>query len=129
LTIFKVCLPKFAKVLLLEDSDMRINWFQKRIPDLKVVRTVSEFTSYLEGRPPVDFIFLDHDLGFLDAYGNPGVEGNGLQAAKYLRDKFGSDGHDNVIHSFNRSGVASMHAVLPKATCIPFGQFEVEVED
>ena len=32
--LFRVILPKDSRVVILEDSPMRIAWFQKRIPDL-----------------------------------------------------------------------------------------------
>jgi len=111
---------------------MRIHWFQKKLgtnAEVKVVKTYPEFEEYLATKPACDFTFLDHDLGFVDEHGRPGPEGDGVMAAKFLKETFGSDGHNTLIHSFNRGGAARMQALLPRSVVLPFGQFEVEVEE
>lgn len=118
MTLIKVTLPKHAKVLLLEDSEMRIAWFEKKIPGLKVVRSVKEFTDYLETKPTVDFVFFDHDLG---------EGGSGYDAASYLADKFGSVNRWGLIHSWNRAGVARMQQILKAMSAVPFGEFDIEI--
>lgn len=119
MTIAKITIPKFANVILLEDSEMRIAWFQKRIPErLTVVKNVDDFVKACVG---ADLFFLDHDLG--------GEQfGDGYQAAKYLAENFGTNGRNITIHSINAVGVSKMRGYLSKAICIPFGDFEVEVE-
>ena len=53
-----VRLPKAAKVVLLEDSPMRIEWFKKRIKDLIVCETPAAFRDYFtNGHERCDFIF------------------------------------------------------------------------
>lgn len=122
MTLVKVTIPKGAKVLLLEDSEMRISWFQKKLPLLTVVKSVDEFIQYFESKPAVDYIFWDHDLG-------PG--GSGYDAAKYLTDKFGSLSASKwgLIHSWNMGGANRMRELLPASPHIPFGDFDIEVEE
>jgi hypothetical protein len=109
-----------SRVLLLEDSPMRIAWFTKRIPNLKVVRTVQEFRDYFETKPLVDFIFFDHDLG---------TEETGYDAVKYMIEKFGGNSTNaGIIHTWNPAGAAKMRELLPKVLWIPFGEFEVVTE-
>lgn len=115
----KIVLPKDARVLLLEDSAMRIAWFEKRIANLSVVSTVADFKDFFREGTTADFIFLDHDLG---------TEENGADAAKHLNEAFGSGGRYTVIHSWNARGAQRMRASLPEAVVLPFGQFELEVE-
>lgn len=120
MTFLTVTIPKHAHVLLLEDSEMRINWFCKRLPDVHVCRTVKEFRDYVESKPLIDYIFFDHDLG----------EGeNGLDAAKYLVDKFGGTNNWALIHSWNRAGATAMQNYGLNAPHIPFGEFELEIDD
>lgn len=121
MTLFKVSVPKGAKVLLLEDSDMRINWFKSKIPEgLFVFKTLDEFKAHFENKNGADFIFWDHDLG-------PG--GSGYDAAKYLTDKFGSRSASKwgLIHSWNVGGANRMRELLPGSPHIPFGDFEIEM--
>ena len=113
-------LPAESRVLLLEDSPMRIAWFKKRVPNLTVVSTVDAFKAYLAGHPICDFIFFDHDLG-------EGA-GTGLEAAQYLKDAFGGNTDAGLIHTWNSAGAKAMQAVLQRVPYVPFGQFEVEVE-
>lgn len=119
MTLFKVVLPKHCRVLLLEDSDMRIEWFRRRIPKLTVVKSVSEFIDYFKSKPLVDFIFFDHDLG---------KGGSGLDAAKWLRENFGSGNRWGLIHSWNRTGARAMQDIMPAVVAVPFGEFEIEID-
>ena len=118
MTLFKVSLPKYAKVLLLEDSEMRIQWFEQKIPGIKVVRSVKEFTDYFETRPTVDFIFFDHDLG---------EGGSGYDAAQFLAERFGTTNRWGLIHSWNKAGAARMQQVLESTPAVPFGEFDIEI--
>lgn len=115
---YMVRLPEGANVTLLEDSEMRIKWFQKRIPNLNVCRSVPEFVKYFESKPPCDFVLWDHDLGRED--------GNGVDAAKWFKDTFGSTNRAHLIHSFNHAGAKAIQSYIPLAVHIPFGEFEVE---
>lgn len=119
MTFLTVTVPKHAHVLLLEDSDMHIEWFEKRLPILHVCKTVQEFREYIDSKPQIDFIFFDHDLG----------EGsNGLDAAKFLIDRFGSTTNFGLIHSWNKAGATAMQNAGLRVPHVPFGEFELKVE-
>src|SRR3954469_18700250 len=92
---YAVRLPEGANVTLLEDSEMRIKWFAKRIPNLTVCRSVEEFRQYFLGNPPCDFVFWDHDLG---------ADENGEDAARWFTERYGMTNRAHMIHSFNREG-------------------------
>src|SRR5258708_6046585 len=115
--LIKVTIPKYARVLLLEDSEMRIEWFKKRIKKLHVCSSVQSFKDYFDTKPMVDFIFWDHDLG---------EGGTGLDAAKFLVERFGISGSRwGLIHSWNNVGATTMQQVITGSICIPFGSFEL----
>ena len=120
MNVLKVTLPKDSQVFVLEDSPMRQAWFRKRIPRVTVVDSVQGMIAYFETKPICDYIFLDHDLGD----GN----GNGVEAARWLKQKFGVNVSALLIHSWNTVGVRNMQDVLPGAPAIPFGNFDLEVE-
>lgn len=114
---YSVRLPEGANVTLLEDSEMRIKWFQKRIPNLFVCRSFNEFKAHFSGNPPCDFVFWDHDLG---------QSKNGADCAKWFQVKFGATNRAHLIHSFNHAGAQNIKRYIPNAVHITFGEFEVE---
>jgi hypothetical protein len=116
--LITITLPKHLHVLVLEDSEMRIEWFKKKIVNIHVCRTVREFKEYFDSHPVVDFIFFDHDLG--------PEGGSGLDAAKFLIERFGSVKKWALIHSWNLAGAQSMQAVLTGVAHIPFGDFDIK---
>lgn len=118
MTLVKITLPKHSKVLLLEDSEMRIAWFKTKLPDITVVKTVAEFINYFGTHPIVDFIFWDHDLG---------EGGSGADAATWCVEKFGSVNRWGLIHSWNKGGAAKMQDILKATPAVPFGEFDIEV--
>ena len=119
MNLLKVTLPKAAHVLLLEDSDMRIEWFKKRIPKLDVCKSVQEFKTFFENKQHTDFIFYDYDLGSPET---------GVDAAKYMAEHFSNANCWGLVHSWNRPGADAIRTYLPRLQHIPFGDFEVEVE-
>lgn len=122
MNFLKVTLPKDSKVVLLEDSEMRIAWFKKRVPNLTVFSKVEDFIHYFkqaQPHPSCDFIFLDHDLGTVET---------GLDAAKFMSANFGRGGKFTLVHSWNREGARQMLELLNGALSVPFGDFELEVE-
>lgn len=121
MTYLTITIPKDARVLLLEDSPMRVAWFRGRVPNLTVVKTVQEFKDFFATKPICDYIFYDHDLGV-------NAE-SGLEAAKFIREHFGSMTNAGLIHTWNEAGAARMRALLPLIPWIPFGQFEVKAEE
>lgn len=118
MTLFKVTIPKHAKVLLLEDSDMRIAWFEKKVPGITVCKSLREFIDYFKTKPTVDFVFFDHDLG---------EGGTGYDAAKWMADTFGSTNRWGLIHSWNKAGATRMQTILQATPAVPFGEFDIEI--
>lgn len=118
-----VRIPKGSKVLLLEDSDLRTEWFVKRVPGIVAVTKVEDAIAEMLDTQ-FDFMFLDHDLGLLDYLGCIGPEGNGLTFAKHLASTAFVSG-TIFIHSWNPNGAKAMKDCLPNAVVIPFGRFEV----
>jgi hypothetical protein len=116
--LITITLPKHLHVLLLEDSEMRIAWFEKKIENLHVCRTVQEFKDYFATHPCVDFIFFDHDLG--------PEGGSGVDAAKFMVEKFGTGKKWGLIHSWNTTGAQEMQKILIGTHHIPFGDFDVK---
>lgn len=121
MNFIKITLPKDAHVIVLEDSPMRMTWFKRRIPFCTVVDTIPGFKEFFTSRQICDFIFLDHDLG----EGN----GNGVDACKFLVERFGGNSKTLIVHSWNRPGAQRMQDIIPGAVHIPFGDFELEVEE
>lgn len=113
-----VKIPKDARVMLLEDSPMRITWFTERLPYLHVVQSIEELKVYFDGHPICDYFFLDHDLG-------EGA-GTGVEAAEYINNRFGNLSSAGLIHSWNREGALRMQKVLPLLPWVPFGGFEID---
>ena len=113
---YTVNLPEGANVTILEDSEMRIKWFEKRIPNLHVCRNVKKFKEYFRGNPPCDFVFWDHDLG---------TKETGADAAKWFKTRYSTTNRAHLIHSFNQAGARHIQAEITAAVHIPFGEFEV----
>lgn len=120
MTFLTLTIPAHSHVLLLEDSDMRIAWFEKRIKNLKVTRTVQEFKDYFNTKPLVDFVLMDHDLGTPET---------GLDAAKFMVDRFGATNNWGLIHSWNKAGAEAMQACGLRLLHVPFGEFEIKEGD
>ena len=120
MNLITVRLPAKSTVYLLEDSPMRIAWFKKQVPGIVVVSSVEEFKTLFDNNPPCDFIFWDHDLG---------KGGTGYDAAEWFANKYGAVNRYMLIHSWNRAGAARMQTVLKEASYVPFGNFEIEVEN
>jgi hypothetical protein len=112
-------------VLLVEDNENRTAWFTERIPWLHVSVTSQEAIRRLAAIS-YKVVFLDHDLGFMDAADPTRLHGNGKEVARYLAAK--KYQAIIVIHSLNPIGAEAMKKVLPSAHVLPFGTFDVEVK-
>ncbi len=118
-------IPANAKIFILEDMGERIAWFKKRLIGVRGIglcKTASGAIALL-GNVHFDVVFLDHDLGFLDAADHTRPNGNGKEVARYLRD-INFPGVV-ILHSLNEPARAIMAGILPKATIAPFGTFEI----
>jgi CheY-like chemotaxis protein len=96
------------KVLVLEDTEERISWFKKRVPNAVYCATAADAIRELSLQ---DFqvVFLDHDLHWMHAADNTIVQGTEKQVALHLK-KTGFHGIV-VIHSKNENGVEVMRRI------------------
>jgi hypothetical protein len=121
--IRRFSVPSDASVFILEDNADRIAWFKAHIPHAVIATTSSKAIDILREN---DFriIFLDHDLGFLDAAYPNRLHGNGKEVARFLA--WTQSRAVMVIHSRNEIGARAIKKYLPHAHIAPFGEFEIE---
>ena len=107
-------------IFLLEDQQVRIDWFFQQCPDWNLVVAKNVETAYnllLTG--PYDIIFLDHDL--LPEHHNPETFGDISETTGYAVAKWLAEHHEIslkaliVLHSVNQVGAARMLCVLHDA--------------
>lgn len=122
--VFKI--PGSCPVFVLEDSADRIAWFRRQIPHAVIATSSDEALGILSTRE-FKMVFLDHDLGFLDAAYPARLHGNGKEVARYLAQT--AFPGVVVIHSKHEAGANAMKVHLPQASLAPFGSFEVEMSD
>ena len=110
------------KILILEDSQARINTFKQKLNnkeyELYFFDKVKDAELALENIGGFSVAFLDHDLDneiFVDSNN----ENTGYQLAKYIAEK-NIDIPSIIIHSMNVVGAQNMKSLLPKAEIIPF---------
>jgi hypothetical protein len=119
-----ISIPSTCRVFVLDDTEDRLNWFRERLPQARTAKTAYEAIEILAAEP-FDVVFLDHDLGFLDAADPRRQHGNGKEVARFLAiRKFPGR---IVIHSRNLDAVPLMQKILPHAKIAPFGEFEITV--
>ena len=114
-------LPQGSRVLLLEDNLERVDWFRSKVPELYWVADITTAFAAMK-QFTFDFFFLDRDLG-IEHYSGA-VEGSGEDFAAHLRE-LGYTGQSVVIHSWNPAGALRMKSMLPQATVLPFGEFDI----
>jgi hypothetical protein len=108
-------------VLVLEDTQERIDWFKERLPRAVYVKTAADAIRALSSQT-FRAVFLDHDLHWLHA-DNTIVKGTGKEVAMYLaKVKFPGI---VVIHSRHDDAVEVMRRILPRARIARFGEFEI----
>lgn len=72
------------RVIFLDDSEARIKTFLTRVPSAQVARTSWECIELLKGaESPVEFLFLDHDLGGL-TFVSPSCENTGMEVVRWM---------------------------------------------
>lgn len=119
---------KGARVYIVEDNEERLKWFAEKMPhatiwEEKDPELAAEQLSWLLPET-MDCIFLDFDLG-------PGNTKNStinsLPVVDFLSRKLTSkrDQRNVVIHSQNAPGSYWMGTLLPGATRLPFGDFDI----
>jgi hypothetical protein len=110
-------------VFVLEDDAKRISWFAERVPHAMIAKDAGTALMLLSSNS-FKVIFLDHDLGYLDAAYPDRLHGNGKEIERYLaRTNFPGL---IVIHSVNENGAGAMKKWLKNARLAPFGTFEIE---
>jgi CheY-like chemotaxis protein len=111
-------------VFVLDDTDDRISWFRSKLPNVQFAKTCDEALEILSTQK-FDVVFLDHDLTWMDAGFPDRQHGNGKEVARYLaRTRFPGK---VVIHS-RSDQAAAMAKILPRATVIRFGEFDIIVD-
>jgi CheY-like chemotaxis protein len=116
-------IPSHWSVFVLDDTEERIAWFRSKLPNVRFAKTCDEALEILSSEK-FDFVFLDHDLSWMDAGFPDRLHGNGKEVARYLaRTKFPGK---VVIHSRSDQAEA-MTKILPHATVARFGEFEIAV--
>lgn len=119
---FKI--PDSWPAFVLEDTADRIAWFRQQIPHAVIATSCNEALDLLSTQE-FKIVFLDHDLGFLDAAYPERLHGNGKEVARYLA-RTGFPGVV-IIHSKHEAGANAMKVHLPQASLAPFGTFEIEL--
>lgn len=115
-------IPTGFRVFVLDDTQDRLDWFRKRMPQMREAKTAREAMEILAAEK-FDMVFLDHDLSFLDAGFPERQFDNGKEVARYLAiTKFAGK---VVIHSKNEDGVKAMKKSLPHADVARFDDFEI----
>jgi hypothetical protein len=115
--------PSDWSVLVLEDTEQRIGWFRQRLPDAVYAATASQAIRAIKANT-FRLVFLDHDLGFLDAADPYRPNSNGKEVARYLAE-IGFPGIV-VIHSLNEVGRELMRRILPQSRIAPYGTFDIQ---
>lgn len=111
-------------MFVLDDSDERILWFKRRIPEATFAKTSTEALKIMRNGQ-FKVVFLDHDLSFMDAGFPNRQHSNGKEVARFLLIwKFSGM---VIIHSLNPDGARAMKAYLKDARLAPFGTFDIEV--
>jgi CheY-like chemotaxis protein len=116
--------PAHWRVFVLDDTEDRLTWFRKRLPEMSYAKTAERALEILSTEA-FDLVFLDHDLSFMDAGFPERQHGNGKEVARYLaRTNFAGR---VVIHSKNEDGVKVMAKTLPQATIARYESFDIEI--
>lgn len=114
---------KKQTIVILEDDPNRISSFKKKIGDasnLMIFTDVDPCVRYVKNNKDIiDMIFLDHDLGG-EIYVDSNDHNTGYTMAKKIKEIYGDNYPQTIVHSMNPSGVKNILEVLKKAEAIPF---------
>ncbi len=103
------------RILVLEDSTSRIEYFIERFSDhdLTITENADDAIVYLQTEV-YDCIFLDNDLGI--------DNGCGTDVAAFLSSGMSiNDDAIVIVHSWNMPAVAAILAQLPEAIAVQYG--------
>lgn len=123
----EIFVPKNAKILVLEDDQLRIKFFKKIFKEYTVVFVdhVNDAIYINETLGPFDVNFLDHDLGG-KVYVPSSHPDTGYQFAKYLAEK--KVQAKFIFHTMNYNGAQNMLSLLKEAIYIPFNVLVKQLE-
>ena len=114
-------IPTDWPVLVVEDTEDRISWFRKRIPQAVFAKNADAAFRALSQRE-FKVIFLDRDLHWMHA-DNSIFKGTGKEVARFLANKAFQG--IVIIHSRHEEGAAAMKKYLANARLAPFGTFDI----
>ena len=117
-------IPTDWPVLVVEDTEDRISWFRKRIPQAVFAKNADAAFRALSQRE-FKVIFLDRDLHWMHA-DNSIVKGTGKEVARFMAQQ-GFKGII-IIHSKHVECAAIMKRFLPNARLAPFETFDIVTE-
>lgn len=111
-----ISIPTSVPTLILEDNIERRHWFlsRYRLPHAFLAATPDESIQIIRQFEPT-ILFLDYDLA-LGMSSEPVARF--LKASNYAGQVY--------IHSQNPFGREVLKRILPSATVIPFGEFEIQ---
>jgi len=119
-----ITIPDTSRVLLIEDSGFRIEWFRAHIPERLDVAWTPEMAVERAGHcHEYDLIFLDHDAKWDDAQVT-------FYEAALRMEQLGYSG-TVIIHSLNVPGAKRMQYALSRnanVQLLRYGTFEIEVK-
>lgn len=118
-----ITVPQNARVFVLDDTEDRLSWFRSKLPNMHYAKTAQQAIEIL-GSEDFDFVFLDHDLHWLDAGYPDRQHGNGKEVARFLAIKKFSG--KVVIHS-HADAAQVMHRILPQALRCRFDQLDIVI--
>ena len=121
------------KILVLDDSEKRLNIFKKNIEEklellnsTDYVKTAQEAIECLKKNLDYDYIFLDHDLEgriFVpSSYHN-----TGYTVAKFISENDDIKINQIITHSMNPQGAQNIKTILPRAEIIPFNLLKTKL--
>ena len=120
-------IPPLAHIFIVEDDLNRVGWFVNKLGSRiigihdKPANAIQALQAFNINE--IDMFFLDHDLG------GPFEPPFTTDIAKYMFDQDPKVGKRTVIHSCNPAGARNLEAILPGATRLPFGTFNIEDKD
>jgi hypothetical protein len=139
MALAKISVPRGAVIFLIEDMDVRVNWFEKKLGiertgGYKINAPVALITTSSPSEAlailgnvdinEIDLFFFDHDLG-----GRPYAPPFSTDIAKFLAKQDREIGKRVVIHSMNEAGSKNLQRIMPGSVHMPFGSFDIELKN
>jgi hypothetical protein len=117
-------IPSLAHIFIVEDDLSRVGWFVRKLGSRiigihdKPVNAIQALRAF--NLNEIDMFFLDHDLG------GPFEPPFSTDIAKYMFEQDPKIGKRTIIHSCNPAGARNLEVILPGASILPFGSFNIE---